>query len=254
MSKRSRILSGIGIAVVVTGAYLYLFGVQTAFGLMERYKFRKLPEAWETPMPLSDSSISPTVHRQSSFCGYQFELPWDDVYEQKILSAGSVQLTTFRSRNTFWFSCSPPRSFVDGVIKEMKLDPETFRRAYGDAAFDSDYAFYRAMLSVTPDSITLLTPRQQVARDSMLLLLKIMAMPPTDSGISLVKTPQFKGFQFGSPQARPIGISDELYADDGEIDVVFFQNKHSSAPAVSQAEINRVIQSVRKIGIQKMLR
>lgn len=212
---------------------------------MERYKFRKLPEAWETPVPLTDLSIASRPHRESSFCGYQFELPWDDVDERKSKTVGSIQLTAFRSMNGLWFSCFPRKSFVNEVIKNMKLDPVAFGRTYG-AASESDYNFYRMMLAVTPGSFTLFTPRQQFGRESSLLVLKAIAMPPTDSGIFLVQTGRFRGFQFGAPQRRPSKITDELYTDDGGIELIFFQDQHSSAPAISQAEINRVVQSVRK--------
>lgn len=253
MSKRKRILMGIGIAIVTISVYLYFFGEQTAFGLMERYKCRKIPVAWETPVPLGDLSIASNSHRKASFCGYEFELPWDDVDEQKTETVGSMQVIAFRSRNAFRFSCYPPRDFVSAVIKDMNLDPKAFRGAYGDAAFESDYDFHRVILSVTPHAITLFTPDPEVRRDSVLLFIKAIAMPTTDSGIFMVQTPEFRGFQFGAPQRWPYRITDELFSDQGGIDLTFFQDQHGSAPALSQAEINRVVQSVRKVADAKGL-
>lgn len=247
MSRRRRILTGIGIAVVVSGAYLYLFGLQTAFALMERYECRKISVAWETPVPLADLSISATPHRETSFCGYRFELPWGDVDEQKSRTVGEgVQVTAFRSKNVFSFSCFPPRNFVGEVMKQMNLNADQLKRGFGEAA-DSDYGFNRIMLDVRPDSITLRTPEREAWRDSMLLMFKVRAIPPTDSGIFLVQTPEFKGFQFGAPPRRQFRITDYLYTDSGGINLVFFQDRQGTAPAISQAEINRVVQSVRKI-------
>jgi hypothetical protein len=247
MSKRTRVLVTIGLAVFVTGIYLYAFGQQTAFGLMLRYKCRGIPLAWETPVALADLSISPTPHSQHFFCGYQFELPWDDVDARKSRNVGSIQVTFFRSKDAFWFSCFPPKDFVNGIAKEMNFDRQQFRSDFGDAA-DSDYDFNRAMLAATPGAITLLTPDQQVRRESSLLLLKVMATPPTDSGIFLLHTPRFKGFQFGAAGRRPNRITVYLYDEKGGLNLIFFQGRHGSAPSISQAEINRVVQSVRRIG------
>jgi len=72
-------------------------------------------------------------------------------------------------------------------------------------------------------------------------------MPKAGSGIFSIQTPDFEGFQFENPQSRPPRITDELYSNDEGIDVVFFQKVDGSAPTISQAQINRVIQSIRKV-------
>lgn len=51
-------------------------------------------------------------------------------------------------------------------------------------------------------------------------------------------------------QARPVRITDELFSNDGGIDVIFFQTVDGIAPTISQAEINRVIRSIRRISAQ----
>jgi hypothetical protein len=247
MRRWVRIFAGLGMAIVAITVYSYFFGVQTAFGLMWRYKCRNIAVAWETPAPLQDLAISPTPHRRVSQCGYELELPWDDVDPERSRAAGPIHVTAFQSGNAFWFSCFPPKDFVNEVMKGTKLDGDSFRRVYGDAAFESDYGFYRAMLAVTPESITLLTPAPQVARDSTLLLTKTIALPSTNSGIFLVQTPDFKGFQFGAPRAHPFRITDELWAQDGGIELMFLQGQHSTAPAIAQPEINRVLRSVKKV-------
>lgn len=50
---------------------------------MVRYTYRKMPDVAKTPVPLSDLSISNVRHRTASYFGYEFELPWDDVDEEK---------------------------------------------------------------------------------------------------------------------------------------------------------------------------
>jgi len=247
MSRRKRILVASGIAVAVGGMYVWLFGVQTACALMARYSYRKLPDAAKIPVPLPDLSISNVPHRQLSHFGYEFELPWDDVDEQKDKTFGTIHISYSRSGNAFWFSTFPPREFVNSIMKTGNLDPQGFRQLYGEDAFESDYSFHRNMLRMTPSAITPFVSRRQAIAGQMLLIIKAISMPKAGSGIFSIQTPDFEGFQFENPQSRPPRITDELYSNDEGIDVVFFQKVDGSAPTISQAQINRVIQSIRKV-------
>jgi hypothetical protein len=131
-----------------------------------------------------------------------------------------------------------------------KLDPQGFKQLYGDEAFESDFAFHEKMLQLTPSKITPFISRRQAVAGSMLLIIKATSMPKAASGIFSIQAPGFEGFQFETPQARPSRITDELYSNDGGIDLIFFQKADGSAPTLSQAEINRVIQSIRKAQVQ----
>lgn len=244
MSKWKRILIWVGIVGAFGGVYLWFFGVQTVTALMVRYQFRKLPDVAKTPVPLSELSISSAPHRVVDCFGYEFELPWDDVDEEKNKTVGTIQITAFRSGNALWFSTFPPKDFVNGIMKTAKLDHQSFRQLYGEAAFESDYAFKDKMLRLTPSEITPFVSQSRAISGSMLLLIKAISMPKADSGIFSIQTRDFKGFQFENPQTRPSRITDELFSGDTGIDVVFMQK--AGNPAISQAEINRVIQSIHK--------
>jgi len=129
MPKRKRILVSLGIVVFVGGIYLWFFGVQTASALMARYTYCKMPDVGKTPVPVSDLSISNVAHKTVSYFGYEFELPWDDVDEQKDKIFGTVHVSYFRSGNAFWFSTCPPKGFVNGVARTGNLDPQSFKQA-----------------------------------------------------------------------------------------------------------------------------
>lgn len=248
MSRWKRILIWAGIIVFVGGVYLWLFGVQTASALIVRYQFRKQPEAAKTPVPLTDLSISSVRHRTASYFGYEFELPADDVDEAKDKTFGTVHVTYFRSGDAFWFSTSPPRNFVNEVAKTGNLSPQDLKQLYGEDALESDYAFHKKMLELTPSEITPFISRRQAISGQMLLLIKAVSMPDAASGIFLIQTQDFKGFQFENPQMRPSRITVELFSNDGGLDLIFMQK--AGAPAVSQSEINRVIQSIHKTPLQ----
>jgi hypothetical protein len=82
----------------------------------------------------------------------------------------------------------------------------------------------------------------------MLLIIKAISMAKAGSGIFSIQTRDFKAFQFENPQARPSRITVELFSNDGGMEVIFMQK--AGAAAISQAEINRVIQSIHKTPIQ----
>lgn len=248
MSTWKRILIWSGIIVFVGGAFLWLFGAQTASSLIVRYLFRKQPNVAKTPVPLSDLSISRVAHRTTSYFGYEFELPADDVDEAKDKTFGTVHVSNFRSGNAFWFSTSRPKDFVNEVAKTGNLNPQDLKQLYGEDALESDYAFHKKMLELTPSEITPFISRRQAVSGQMLLLIKAISMPDAASGIFSIQTQNFKGFQFENPQMRPSSITVELFSNDGGVHLVFFQKP--GAAAISQPEINRVIQSIHKILLQ----
>lgn len=248
MSRWKRVLIWSGLIVVVGVAYLWFFGAQTASALTVRYLFRKQPGVAKTPVPLTDLSISGVPHRTASYFGYEFELPSDDVDEKRDKTFGTVHVSYFRSGNAFFFSTSPPKNFVNEVTKTGNLNPQDLKQLYGEDALESDYAFHKKMLELTPSEITPFISRRQAISGQILLGIKAITMPDAASGIFSIRTGDFQGFQFENPQMRPSRITVELFSNDGGIHVIFTQK--AGAPAISQPEINRVIQSIHKTPLQ----
>lgn len=237
------------VAVVTTiGIYVWLFGVQTGAAIFARYKFRGMPDVSMAPVPLTDVSVAVTPHTRVSYFGYQFELPCNDIDEQKSKTVGRIHITAFNSGNALWFSTFPPREFVDDVARNSGLDPEEFRQLYGEQASKSDYGFMQMMLRITPKSISPFSSRKVAVSEMTLLVIKAISMPKADSGIFSIRAGTLQGFQFGDPRSKPFRITEELYDDSGGIDLIFIQKTDGSAPTIRQPEINRIIQSIRKIG------
>jgi hypothetical protein len=101
------------------------------------------------------------------------------------------------------------------------------------------------MLELTPTEITPFISRRQAISGQMLLIIKAISMPDAASGIFSIQTQNFKRFQFENPQMRPSRITVELFSNDGGVHLMFFQKP--GAPRISQAEINRVIQSIDRV-------
>jgi hypothetical protein len=254
MSKWMRILIGLGIVVVACGAYLWFFGVQTFYIWETRSVARKEPVVWTTPVELFDSSISQAPGKRLSYFGYEFEIPWDDVDQQKSKVIGTDKaIIVFRSGNVISFWIAPPNGLISNLLGNGKIDRESLGQLLGDEAAQSDYAFERAILESTPDKFSLLIPRRQAIQQGVLFSMKATALRPgTESGVFFISTKEFKGFQYGRPQNPPKRLSVELFKSDGHVDILFGQRFNGST-TISQADVNRVVQSVHKMPAQEMV-
>jgi hypothetical protein len=252
MSRRTPVLIGLGAAVVVCGSYLWFFGAQTLLTLEARNIARQTPVVKKDPVELPDLSISRPLGKKLSYFGYEFEVPWDDVDEAKSqIIGGNKAIIPFRSGNVLSVWSGSPHDFVNGVLSSGKIDRDTFRQIYGDKVLQSDYLFHRIMLETTPDQITPFIPRGQAISRSMLLLMKGISAPRgADSGIFLVRTGDFSGFQFGRPQSSSRGVSVELYSDSGSLDLIFGQKVNGST-IISQPDINLILQTIHKVPSQE---
>jgi hypothetical protein len=233
---------------LVAGFCVWHFGVASLFVVETRYMGWKFPIVKKAPVELTDLSISQAPGRKLSYFGYEFEVAWDDLDAGKTKQVGKMQLIAFRSGNAMLFSRGAAKEFVQTFLSSTKVDPENFRRLCGEEAVQSDYALKRLILETTPEQVTLLSRREDAARSAMLLVMKGVMIPRGgESGIFRVRNEKFQGFQFGDPQSRPKTMSVELFADDGGLSIIFAQNEKGPIPAITQAQVNRVIQTAKKI-------
>ena len=66
MSRRIRVLVGLGIAVLACGIYAWFFGVQTILAVEARYMARKMPVVKIAPVELPDLSVSQAAGKKLS--------------------------------------------------------------------------------------------------------------------------------------------------------------------------------------------
>jgi hypothetical protein len=251
MSQGKRVLISFGIVVVACVTYLWLFGTQTFFALKAHNVARKLPFVNRTPVELTDSSISQAPGMKVSYFGYEFEIPWADIDEEKTkIVGGNKAIIAFRSGNVLSVWSGPPHEFMNALLDEGKIDRETFREIYGDQALESDYNFKRLILDTTPDKITLFSTSRMAASQGVLLIVKAICIPgDPNSGIFAVQGKEFKGFQYGRPQSPPKQLSVELFPENGHLDILFGQKKNGPT-IISQADINRVVQTIHKVPVE----
>lgn len=247
MSKGVRILLILGSLAVFGAIYLWFFSIATMFVIETRYIAWKAPIVKKAPVELTDLSISQAPGRKLSYLGYEFEVPWDDVDEDKTKQTGKMQVIAFRSGNAILFSKMPPKEFVNTFLSMTKENATGLRAIYGEDALQSDYSFTRLILETTPESVTLLGSRKDSVGSAMLLVIKGIMIPRGgESGIFRIRTSKLQGFQYGNPQSRPKSMEVTLFGDDGGIAFLFAQKEKGPGLPITQAEINRVVQTLRE--------
>jgi hypothetical protein len=247
MSKSKRIKIALSIAIIVAGTYLWFFGVQTFFVIESRKMGREIPIVKSVPIQLRDLSVSSAQGEKLSFKGVEFEVPWDDVDENKSRIIGSWALISFRSGSSIILCATQPKDFMSDLFRNKIASPELFTQLYGPDVLNSDYALKKAIFETTPSDISLLTPSGRSAGLNSVLIMKAIMPPTTDWAIYDIQSNVLKGFQLGDPERRPKKMSLELFTDDVEFEVNIEQPVSGSTHAITQSEINRIIQSAHTI-------
>jgi len=238
----------LGVLAVACVAYLWFFGVQTFFVLQAHNAARKVPFLNRTPVELTDSSVSTAPGTKLSYFGYEFEIPWTDIDKERTrIVGGNRVLIAFRSGNVLMVWSAAPHEFMNNLLAQMNLDRDNFQKIYGDGVLQSNYSLMRLILETTLNRITISGTKETDVSQEMLLVVKAICVPgDPDSGIFDMRGKEFKGFQYGRPQSPPKRVDVELFPQDGHLDL-FFEQKKSGPVAISQADINRVVQTIHKM-------
>ena len=219
------------------------------------YAAKKAPAVTRViPSDLNDQSISEVPGKKLSYFGYEFEIPWTDLdatqtklYPNDKTEKCKVDLR-FRSGLRLVVSAIPPREWANGLATEMKVSPQVIESAFGNETVKSDYNFVKTLYEFTPDKMNHWAASQRVHYpEQYLLIIKSIALPKSaETGIFNLHSPSYEGFQQGSPKVRQDGIIVDLYSGEGSVELIFFQKNYRNSAGVTQPEINRIVQSLRK--------
>ncbi len=243
-----RLLRRILITVVVTLSVVFVgvYGVGVASSF---YMAKKSPFARIVSTDLQDKSVSDAPGTKLSFIGYEFEVPWSDLdetqtrlYPKDKPEKCKVDLH-FRSGLRLLVTAVPPREWANILVTEFKVPSQR-----AEAAIKSDYSFVSGLYELTPDRMHYwaLSPDVHTRETFWLTIKSVVLSSSAASGIFNLQNQSSKGFQQGNPQARPYGIVVHLYSDDGSVEMIFVQKDYKSSAGVTQSEINRIVQSLRK--------
>jgi hypothetical protein len=116
-------------------------------------------------------------------------------------------------------------------------------KLFGKKAVSSNYDLRSKILYLTPRDLSLFSSRQEMAGNSILLLMKSIWTKRIKGGLYSFETPWIRGFQEGSPAEDDMTIIDGFDAHDREIELWVGSDKGANKP--SQADINRILYSLR---------
>jgi hypothetical protein len=207
----------------------------------------KTPESDRlVPTDLQDLSISQAPGSKLSYLGYEFEVPWTDIDPTETKASSDEVVLRFRSGLVLMVGSTPAGFWKNGLASGFKASPKAVKAAFGSAATDSDYRLLRTLYNFTPTKLTCWSSRASCYRGVFLLTMKSAALlPSARSGFFNIRNQTYMGFQQGGPQSRAT-VNVALYSETGSIEFTFFQKDYGNRAGVSQAEINRVVQSLRK--------
>jgi hypothetical protein len=191
------------------------------------------------PTELKELSISTAPRRNLSYFGYEFEVPWSDLDESQTRLSPENE----HDLHTAWLC------FRSGLKLFVVITPRE--------AVAPDYPLLQRIYEVTPDKVHYWPLIQGWGyREARLLLLKWAFLRdighpgggsnPAETGIFNLRSEGYNGFQYGDPQRRPDVLQLRLYSDGDRVEIKFLQGAYDEPSGVTQAEINRIVQSLHK--------
>jgi hypothetical protein len=205
------------------------------------------------PRELSDHSVTIVPGTKLSYFGYEFEIPWNDIDEAKTKSYRDMVVLTFHSGLKVMVGASPPNLWLNGLLGKSK----TTGRVEQTFGVRSDYDFLKAAYTSSPDKMHLWAFSPGIHyREILLLALKPAVVgPEAETGFFYVGNSTNEGFQQGDPQAwqsnyHPKSRSSvliQLFSDQGCLSLSLFQKDFLDPAGVTQADLNRIIQSVHRV-------
>lgn len=246
---------------ILTLAFIFTVVRWAAWVTLTFWEVRKVPPvARIVPTNLRDQTISQASGKKLSYVGYEFEVPWTDLDEGKTIQYPkdkpdkTTVLLAFHSGLRLRVAAFSTGEWRTLFTTDWKLSPREFELFAGQDAAMSDYVFVRNLYEFTPGKMHYWAwPSAVHAHEAMVLMIKSAATSKeAETGIFSVQNEGFKGFQQGSPLARPARLLVTLYSDSGGVEVEFWQKDDKSPAGVTQPEINRIVQSLHKIPVSEI--
>jgi hypothetical protein len=177
--------------------------------------------------------------------GYEFEVPWGDIDNEKTRSGDFVTIYYFRSGPFLMFTNPEKAANARGIFLADDEKRSVAMQMWGDKTLESNFTLTRAMLETSPAQMSVFAPRPKIVGMGILLTLKIIPATGGETGIFAFDAPTIRGFQMGDPDKRPKSISVRAFdMGDHQLEITFgIQTGY--AWQITQAEVNRVLQTVR---------
>ncbi|HEX4783973.1 MAG TPA: hypothetical protein VH350_06495 [Candidatus Sulfotelmatobacter sp.] len=249
-----RIFRRILLAVVIPCGVLFAGGYWVAPIALSFYAAKTAPAAVNVvPTELNDRSVSQAAGLRLSYVGYDFEVPWSDLdqTQTKLYPQDSAEkneaVLTFRSGLKVTIIAVPARQFVRDFSSDFNVGPHIVNTSFGRGGVASDYVVASNIYNFSPATMHYWSLSPQVHyREDVMLSMKSLLPGAAEHGIFNLQNAGYRGFQQGNPQVRQDTVLLNLYSDDGSVQIKLSQKDYRNPAGVTQAEINRVVQSLQR--------
>jgi hypothetical protein len=199
----------------------------------------------ETPRPTDTTEASTAPGTKLSYFGYQFEVPWSEV--EKVSNDGHSVNVQFRTGQYITFS--NPNYFQQDIMSQAASEgPTKFQKTWIVVINDgSKYEHLSLALSMTPSKLRPFSSHEDFARDQLYLLTKGVLLEHSGATKLLaIQTTGFKGFEIDG--ASYSGNVEIILFDTADEEFQLEVSKGRLGGKLTQAELNRIIQSFARIG------
>jgi hypothetical protein len=222
-----------------------LLGPPISIFLTARWEARRLPGVKVAPQPLSDYSVSDAPRTVLSYFGYEFDVPWNAGFKEKVFGkAGRVQLEFQSGQNVTFIVPENQGGLLTELVQDESMHMKNLQVVFGDLMNRSAYDQYAALLNTTPSTIRAFGPRAEAARGMTLLTIKAIAVGPAlETGVFSFEFPDKHGFLVGDPRkSRRADL--EVFGMSGHyVEIICVASK--DGVRLLQPEINLILTSLR---------
>ena len=239
-----KLSSFVCVALCAIISYFYLPAIVGLF--YTKWDVRHRPELWIVPTPLTDLSVARSIGQKFSYFGYEFESPWTEVKRERKYE--SIVVLNFMNGGVI--SLTNPAESLDALQlmqQEARKRGRNISDVFGDSATRSNYALQSKTLQLTPADLRPFSSRQEMAGNSVLLIIKGIRVTNRTDAIYSFQTDWLHGFQIDSHNMagrKEINIY-AFDAGDHEMDVMVGSEPRTAQP--SQEDVNRILYTLRPI-------
>jgi len=238
----------VGILLAFLTVLLSLLGPPIGILATTRMEARKVPAVKVAPLELADYSVSNSSGTTLSYFGYEFDVPWNANFKQKVGKGGLAELQFESGQYIIFIVPDNQSGLLTEIVEDHSLKMGDLRLVFGDLMKRSAHDQYEVLLNTTPESIRAFGPRAEAVRGVTLLTIKAIAFGPgLESGVFSFELPGKRGFQIGDPQkSRRVDL--EVFDSAGHHIEILCGSTNGDI-RFSQPALNRILTSLHAVTI-----
>jgi hypothetical protein len=241
----------VGILIALLTVLFNLLGPPFGILITKRMEARKVPAVKVAPQELADYSVSSSSGTTLSYFGYEFDVPWNANFKQKV-GKGLVEIQFESGQNLIFIVPEDQSGLLTEIAEDHSLNMGGLRLVFGDLMKRSAYEQYGVLLNTTPESIQAFGPRAEAVRGVTLLTIKAIAFGPgLKSGAFSFDLPGKRGFQIGDPQ-KSTRVDLEVFDTAGHHIEISCGSTNGNM-RFSQPELNRILTSLHAASVPSHL-